>query len=63
MKNHYVSERYDYINEMVEAAEEMDKEMKIKEEENVKSEKEEKEYIKVEVVDDPKKLRRGCIIG
>ena len=37
MKNHYVSERYDYINEMVEAAEEMDKEMKMKEEENVKS--------------------------
>jgi len=63
MKNHIVSKRYDNINEMVEAAEEIDKEMKMKEEKNVKSENEEKEYIKVDVVDEPKKLRRGCIIG
>ena len=46
---HYVSKRYDYINEAVEFAEELDKEKEFG-------------YIKIEKIDEPK-LKKKCTIS
>ena len=57
MNIHYVSERHDYINEAVEAAEELDREK-----EKRQKQKKEFEFVKIEVVDEPISKRR-CILS